>query len=173
MQRRSFFKRATFRRFLVLARATMGAGARRRTAIRVHRACGSRPTCFARPCAHRQDRRRFRALVRRLQARRRNRFRLRASAHADDRPNPSAQVRASRLRAARISDHAAKRWKKRSKLPRSTAFRRGPTASMLPPICWRIFMGRAEGEDFLYDAAIRRDDCRGLDTSGKRPASLS
>jgi hypothetical protein len=35
------------------------------------------------------------------------------------------------------------------------------------------FYGSSEGEDFLYNAAIRRNDCRGLDTSGKRPASLT
>jgi hypothetical protein len=35
------------------------------------------------------------------------------------------------------------------------------------------FYGSSAGEDFLYNAAIKRDDCRGLDTSGKRPASLA
>jgi len=35
------------------------------------------------------------------------------------------------------------------------------------------FYGSSDGEDFLYNAAIRRYECRGLDTSGKRPASLS
>jgi hypothetical protein len=35
------------------------------------------------------------------------------------------------------------------------------------------FYGSSEGEDFLYNAAIKRYDCRGLDTSGKRPASLT
>jgi hypothetical protein len=34
------------------------------------------------------------------------------------------------------------------------------------------FYASSEGEDFLYNAAIRRDECRGLDTSAKRPASL-
>jgi hypothetical protein len=36
-----------------------------------------------------------------------------------------------------------------------------------------FFYGSADGEDFLYGAAIKRDDCRGLADSGKRPARLS
>jgi hypothetical protein len=36
-----------------------------------------------------------------------------------------------------------------------------------------FFYSSADGEDLLYDAAIRRDDCRGLASSGKRPARLS
>ncbi len=35
------------------------------------------------------------------------------------------------------------------------------------------FYGSANGEDFLYNAAIKRDDCRGLDTSTKRPPALT
>lgn len=35
------------------------------------------------------------------------------------------------------------------------------------------FYGSADGEDFLYGAAIKRDDCRGLADSGKRPARIS
>lgn len=35
------------------------------------------------------------------------------------------------------------------------------------------FYGSADGEDFLYGVAIKRDDCRGLSDSGKRPARLS
>lgn len=36
-----------------------------------------------------------------------------------------------------------------------------------------FFYGSADGEDFLYNAAIRRDDCRGLANSGRRPARLA
>jgi len=36
-----------------------------------------------------------------------------------------------------------------------------------------FFFGSADGEDFLYNAAIKRDDCRGLSNSGKRPERLS
>jgi hypothetical protein len=36
-----------------------------------------------------------------------------------------------------------------------------------------FFFASAEGEDLLYDAAIRRDDCRGLENSGQRPARFS
>ncbi len=36
-----------------------------------------------------------------------------------------------------------------------------------------FFYNSAEGQDFLYNAAIKRDDCRGLSTSAQRPASLS
>src|SRR5579864_4962414 len=36
-----------------------------------------------------------------------------------------------------------------------------------------FFYGSSDGEDFLYGVAIRRDDCRGLENSGKRPAALS
>ena len=35
------------------------------------------------------------------------------------------------------------------------------------------FYGSADGEDFLYGVAIKRDDCRGLSDSGKRPARLT
>jgi hypothetical protein len=36
-----------------------------------------------------------------------------------------------------------------------------------------FFYGSSDGEDFLYGVAIKRDDCRGLEDSGKRPAKLS
>jgi hypothetical protein len=36
-----------------------------------------------------------------------------------------------------------------------------------------FFYNSADGQDFLYDAAIKRDDCRGLSSSGRRPAPLS
>ena len=36
-----------------------------------------------------------------------------------------------------------------------------------------FFFSSADGEDLLYDAAIRRDDCRGLASSAQRPARLS
>jgi len=35
------------------------------------------------------------------------------------------------------------------------------------------FYGSADGEDFLYGVAIKRDDCRGLADSGKRPERLT
>jgi hypothetical protein len=35
------------------------------------------------------------------------------------------------------------------------------------------FYNSADGEDFLYGVAIKRDDCRGLNTSGERPARLT
>lgn len=35
------------------------------------------------------------------------------------------------------------------------------------------FYGSSQGEDFLYNAAIRRDDCRGLANSAERPERLS
>jgi hypothetical protein len=35
------------------------------------------------------------------------------------------------------------------------------------------FYNSADGQDFLYSAAIRRDDCRGLETSAERPRSLA
>jgi hypothetical protein len=35
------------------------------------------------------------------------------------------------------------------------------------------FYGSASSEDFLYGVAIKRDDCRGLGDSGKRPARIS
>ncbi len=35
------------------------------------------------------------------------------------------------------------------------------------------FYGSSDGEDFLYGAAIKREDCRGLGDSGKRPAKIS
>lgn len=36
-----------------------------------------------------------------------------------------------------------------------------------------FFFNSSTGEDFLYDAKIRRDDCRGLANSGKRPEKFS
>jgi hypothetical protein len=35
------------------------------------------------------------------------------------------------------------------------------------------FYGAADSEDFLYGVAIKRDDCRGLADSGKRPERVS
>jgi hypothetical protein len=35
------------------------------------------------------------------------------------------------------------------------------------------FYNSADGEDFLYGVAIKRDDCRGLSNSGERPARLT
>jgi hypothetical protein len=35
-----------------------------------------------------------------------------------------------------------------------------------------FFYGSSDGEDFLYGVAIKRDDCRGLENSGRRPAAL-
>jgi hypothetical protein len=35
------------------------------------------------------------------------------------------------------------------------------------------FYGSADGEDFLYGVAIKRDDCRGLADSDKRPPRLT
>ena len=36
-----------------------------------------------------------------------------------------------------------------------------------------FFFNSSIGEDFLYNAKIRRDDCRGLDTSAGRPEKFS
>jgi hypothetical protein len=36
-----------------------------------------------------------------------------------------------------------------------------------------FFYNSADGQDFLHNAAIKRDDCRGLASSGRRPAALS
>jgi len=36
-----------------------------------------------------------------------------------------------------------------------------------------FFYGSADGEDSLYGVAIKRDDCRGLANSGKRPERLT
>lgn len=35
------------------------------------------------------------------------------------------------------------------------------------------FFSTSEGEDYLYGVAIKRDECRGLDSSSKRPASIT
>jgi hypothetical protein len=36
-----------------------------------------------------------------------------------------------------------------------------------------FFYNSADGQDFLCNAAIRRDDCRGLESSAERPRSLA
>lgn len=36
-----------------------------------------------------------------------------------------------------------------------------------------FFFNSSQGEDFLYNAKIRRDDCRGLENSGKRPEKFT
>ena len=36
-----------------------------------------------------------------------------------------------------------------------------------------FFYNSADGQDFLYNAAIKRDDCRGLSSSAQRPRPLS
>jgi hypothetical protein len=36
-----------------------------------------------------------------------------------------------------------------------------------------FFYNSADGEDYLYGLAIKRDDCRGLKNSGQRPAKIT
>jgi hypothetical protein len=47
-----------------------------------------------------------------------------------------------------------------------------PTGQHIASDLMAFFYGSSEGEDFLYGVAIKRDDCRGLQTSGQRPADL-
>jgi hypothetical protein len=48
-----------------------------------------------------------------------------------------------------------------------------PTGQYVVTDLMSFFYNSSPGEDFLYNAAIKRDDCRGLANSGKRPARLS
>lgn len=48
-----------------------------------------------------------------------------------------------------------------------------PTGQYIATDLMSFFYNSSPGEDFLYNAAIQREDCRGLTNSGKRPAALS
>jgi len=48
-----------------------------------------------------------------------------------------------------------------------------PTGQYVAADLMSFFYDSSAGEDFLYNAAIKREDCRGLANSGKRPAPLS
>lgn len=47
-----------------------------------------------------------------------------------------------------------------------------PNAQHVATDLMAYFFNSSAGEDFLYRAAIRRDECRGLASSGERPAAL-
>ena len=48
-----------------------------------------------------------------------------------------------------------------------------PTGQHVATDLMSFFYNSSSGEDFCYNAAIRRDSCRGLSNSGERPKALS
>lgn len=86
-------------------------------------------------------------------------------------PNPSANY-AEQLRAlgSPITRDAVEKALENAKIDRLP---QRPNGKHVAADLIAYFYGSSEGEDFLYNAAIKRYECRGLDTSGKRPASLT
>jgi hypothetical protein len=87
-------------------------------------------------------------------------------------PNPSAhyaeqltQLRLTRLDAAAVAKALADA--KIDRIPQR------PNGRHVAADLLAFFYGSADGEDFLYGVAIKRDDCRGLGDSGKRPERVS
>jgi hypothetical protein len=86
-------------------------------------------------------------------------------------PNPSANY-AEQLRAlgSPITREAVEKVLESAKIDRMPQY---PNGKHVAADLVAYFYGSSQGEDFLYNAAIKRNECRGLDTSGKRPASLT
>ena len=86
-------------------------------------------------------------------------------------PNPSAnyagQLRALGSPVTRESVEKALADAKVDRIPQR------PNGKHVAADLLSFFYGSSEGEDFLHGVAIRRDDCRGLADSAKRPARLS
>jgi len=91
-------------------------------------------------------------------------------------PNPSTHYaeQLTRLDLARL-DAAAKRIAVEKALEEAKIDRipQRPNGRHVAADVLAFFYGSADGEDFLYGVAIKRDDCRGLADSGKRPARLT
>ena len=91
-------------------------------------------------------------------------------------PNPSTHY-AEQLSALDLAklDAAAKRVAVEKALEAAKLDRipQRPNGKHVAADLLAFFYGSAEGEDFLYGVAIKRDDCRGLADSNKRPARLT
>jgi hypothetical protein len=86
-------------------------------------------------------------------------------------PNPSASYADQiRLLGSPVTREAVEKALENAKIDRIP---QRPDGKHVAADLLSYFYGSSQGEDFLYNAAIKRYDCRGLDTSGKRPASLS
>jgi hypothetical protein len=86
-------------------------------------------------------------------------------------PNPSAHY-AEQLSAlgSPISREAVEKALADAKLDRIP---QRPNGHHVATDLLAFFFNSSQGEDFLYNAKIRRDDCRGLADSGKRPERFS
>jgi hypothetical protein len=91
-------------------------------------------------------------------------------------PNPSTNYaeQLNQLNLAKL-DAAAKRTAVEKALEAAKIDRipQRPNGKHVAADLLAYFYGSADGEDFLYGVAIKRDDCRGLADSGKRPARLT
>jgi hypothetical protein len=91
-------------------------------------------------------------------------------------PNPSAHY-AEQLTQLGLSklDAAAKRAAVEKALADATIDRipQRPNGRHVAADLLAFFYNSADGEDFLYGVAIKRDDCRGLADSGKHPERVS
>jgi hypothetical protein len=83
-------------------------------------------------------------------------------------PNPSTHYaeQLSQLRLAKLDAAAVEKALADAKIDRIP---QRPNGRHVAADLLAFFYGSAEGEDFLYGVAIKRDDCRGLGDSGKRP----
>lgn len=86
-------------------------------------------------------------------------------------PNPSAHY-AEQLRAlgSPIAREAVERAIAEAQVDRIP---QRPNGKHVATDLLAFFFSSSTGEDFLYNAQIRRDDCRGLANSGKRPEKFS
>lgn len=94
-------------------------------------------------------------------------------------PNPSANY-GEQLRQLRAADFGQlSDSEKRTLIEKAlasagvTAIPQRPDGKYVATDLMSFFYTSSAGEDFLYNAAIRREDCRGLANSGKRPSPLT
>jgi hypothetical protein len=88
-------------------------------------------------------------------------------------PSPSAKYR-DQLRALAPLDAAGKRAIVEAAIAEAELDRlpQRPSGQHVAVDLMAFFFNSSAGEDLLYNAAIRREDCRGLANSGERPAPL-
>lgn len=86
-------------------------------------------------------------------------------------PNPSAQYAGQMLAlGSPITREGVEKALEAAKIDRIP---QRPNGKYIAADLLAYFYGSPEGEDFLYGVAIKRDNCRGLDTSAKRPPALT
>lgn len=92
-------------------------------------------------------------------------------------PNPASHYadQLRKLDLARLDGAAAKRSAVEKALEDAQVDRipQRPNGKHVAADLLSYFYNSSEGEDFLYGVAIKRDECRGLSDSGRRPAAIT